>query len=100
VLFSEYTLAQTGCGLPPGPSGLYGAAEGVSYLVLVGFAAASIQRKVSTGKGLPAGPGGALGAVEGVVYLALLAGLGVAAQQILSVGALPSPLPDDKCFGV
>ena len=99
VLFSEWTLSQTGCGLPPGPGGLYGAAEGLSYLAVVGFAAASVHRKVTTGTGLPAGPGGALGAVEGLVYLSILAGLLVAGQQLITVGGLPSPLPDDKCFG-
>jgi hypothetical protein len=34
MLFSEYTLKTTGEGLPPGPGGLYGALEGVSYLVV------------------------------------------------------------------
>jgi hypothetical protein len=32
-LVSEYTLKTTGSGLPPGPGGLIGAAEGISYLV-------------------------------------------------------------------
>jgi hypothetical protein len=32
-LWSEYTLKTTGSGLPPGPGGTLGAAEGVSYLV-------------------------------------------------------------------
>lgn len=32
-LWSEYTLKTTGSGLPPGPGGALGAAEGVSYLV-------------------------------------------------------------------
>lgn len=34
MLFSEYTLKTTGEGIPPGPGGLYGALEGVSYLVV------------------------------------------------------------------
>jgi hypothetical protein len=34
MLFSEYTLKTTGEGIPPGPGGLYGAVEGVSYLVV------------------------------------------------------------------
>lgn len=33
VIWSEYTLKTTGAGLPPGPGGLVGAAEGVGYLV-------------------------------------------------------------------
>lgn len=36
----------TGSGLPPGPGGAYGAAEGVSYLVVVGIVAWSIYAKV------------------------------------------------------
>ena len=32
-LWSEFTLKTTGSGLPPGPGGALGAAEGVSYLV-------------------------------------------------------------------
>lgn len=98
-LFSEWTLFETGCGLPAGPGGAFGAIEGVSYLALVAFLFASVQRKVTTGTGLPAGPGGALGAVEGVVYLAALAGIAVAGQQLLTVGELPNAIPVDggKC---
>lgn len=44
-----------GCGLPPGPSGLLGAAEGVSYLAVGGLVLWSLGRKISTGRGLPAG---------------------------------------------
>lgn len=32
-LYSEFVLKTTGSGLPPGPGGLVGAAEGISYLV-------------------------------------------------------------------
>lgn len=98
-LWSEWTLLQTGCGLPPGPGGSLGALEGVSYLLLVGVFGASVQRKVNTGTGLPAGPGGALGAVEGVTFLAVLAGVVVAGLTIVNSGALPSALPDARCFG-
>ena len=35
--WSLVTLRNTGCGLPPGPLGLVGAAEGVSYLYVVGL---------------------------------------------------------------
>ena len=44
-----------GCGLPPGPSGLLGAAEGISYLSVIGIAVWGLVSKVSSGKGLPAG---------------------------------------------
>ena len=77
-LWSEYTLKTTGSGLPPGPGGALGAAEGVSYLVIVGLVAWSLYTKKETGSGLPAGPGGVLGAAEGFSYLSLLGGLAVA----------------------
>ena len=50
------------CGLPAGPFGLIGAAEGISYLVVIGFVASSLLSKATSGSGLPAGPGGLLGA--------------------------------------
>jgi hypothetical protein len=48
TLYSEYTLKTTGCGLPAGPLGLLGAAEGISYLGIVGIAAFSIYTKIRT----------------------------------------------------
>ena len=54
-------MKTTGCGLPAGPFGLIGAAEGISYLVVIGFVAAAVLSKVFTGRGLPAGPLGLLG---------------------------------------
>ena len=71
VLVSEYFLKTTGEGLPPGPGGIYGATEGVSYLVIVGVVAWSLYTKAKTGSGLP---GNLLGAVEGFSYLSLVAG--------------------------
>ena len=50
------------CGLPAGPFGLIGAAEGISYLVVIGFVASSLLSKAISGSGLPAGPRGLLGA--------------------------------------
>lgn len=67
--WSLYTLKTTGCGLPPGPAGLIGALEGVSYLVVVGIVGWSLYTKTKTGSGLPNGPFGLLGAVEGLSYL-------------------------------
>lgn len=43
--------ACAGCGLPPGPSGLLGAAEGVSYLVVGGVVLWSLSTKLSSGRG-------------------------------------------------
>ena len=71
VLVSEFFLKTTGEGLPPGPGGIYGATEGVSYLVVVGIAAWSIYKKVKTGSGLP---GTLLGAAEGLSFLSIVAG--------------------------
>ncbi|KAK9802949.1 hypothetical protein WJX72_006264 [[Myrmecia] bisecta] len=99
VAWSEFTLKTTGCGLPPGPSGLLGAAEGVSYLVLVGLAAWSLATKLSKGKGLPPGPVGLLGAVEGLTYATLAAGLVVLGLQVKDRGFVPSALPDANCYG-
>ncbi|KAG1661310.1 hypothetical protein FOA52_008657 [Chlamydomonas sp. UWO 241] len=73
--WSEFTLATTGKGLPDGPGGALGAAEGISYLVIVAIVAYSLYTKVATGRGLPPGPSGLLGAVEGLSYLALLGGI-------------------------
>jgi hypothetical protein len=99
VAWSEWVLKSTGCGLPPGPSGLLGAAEGVSYLVVGGVVLWSLASKLSTGRGLPAGPGGALGAVEGGSWLAALSGAVVLALQWQTYGYIPSALPDSNCFG-
>jgi hypothetical protein len=61
--------------------GLWGAAEGVSYLVIVGITAWSLYTKSQTGSGLPAGPSGLLGAAEGFSFLSLVVGIAVAALQ-------------------
>ena len=70
----------TGCGLPPGPYGLLGAAEGLSYLAVLGFAGTGLAARGSTrGKqGLP----GALAVPEMLAYGALAAGLLVLASQV------------------
>jgi len=44
-----------GCGLPPGPGGFLGAAEGLSYLTGGALAIWSLASKLSTGHGLPKG---------------------------------------------
>ena len=91
--WSLYTLKTTGCGLPAGPFGLIGAAEGVSYLVVIGFVAAALLSKVASGKGLPAGPGGLLGAAEGLSFLTAVAGLAVLGFQLSDYGYLPEAVP-------
>ncbi|GKY92295.1 hypothetical protein MPSEU_000200600 [Mayamaea pseudoterrestris] len=93
VLYSEYTLKSTGCGLPAGPAGLFGAAEGVSYLLVVGLAGYSLLKKFMTGAGLPAGPGGILGAAEGLSFLAIAVGLVVLGFQLADYGYVPNAVP-------
>jgi hypothetical protein len=39
VAWSLVTLKNTGCGLPPGPGGLVGLTEGLSYLAVLGMCA-------------------------------------------------------------
>mmetsp|Transcript_37504 Transcript_37504/g.58583 ORF Transcript_37504/g.58583 Transcript_37504/m.58583 type:complete len:183 (-) Transcript_37504:630-1178(-) len=99
MLYSEYTLKTTGCGLPAGPGGAVGAIEGISYLAVLGLVGYSVFTKVKTGKGLPAGPGGLLGAAEGVAYLAVLAGVVVLGFQVLDYGYVPNAVPTEggKC---
>jgi hypothetical protein len=48
MIYSEYTLKTTGCGLPAGPFGLVGLIEGLSYLGVTGIVAYSVVTKVRT----------------------------------------------------
>lgn len=100
VAYSEFVLGTTGCGLPPGPNGLLGAAEGVSYLVVAALVAASVYVKATTGKGLPPGPANLLGAAEGIAYLLVVVGLADAAYVAKIYGSLPSSVPTEgsRCF--
>ena len=102
VLYSEYVLKTTGCGLPAGPGGALGALEGISYLVVAGIFIWSIATKVRTGKGLPSGPAGLLGAVEGLSFLAVLAGVVILGQTYVQYGSIPEAVPVDggRCSGI
>lgn len=93
MLYSESVLFRTGCGLPAGPAGLVGAAEGVSYLGVVALVGFSLFTKVRTGSGLPAGPAGILGAAEGLAYLAVFAGFWVLVAQVTNYGYIPNAVP-------
>ena len=86
-------VATTGAGLPAGPFGLVGAIEGISYLVVVGLAGASLYSKVTTGSGLPAGRGGLLGAAEGLSFLSIVAGIAVLALSPGTENCVPNALP-------
>jgi len=93
MIYSEFVLSQTGCGLPAGPLGLVGAVEGLSYLSVVGLGGYSIFQKVTTGSGLPAGKYGLLGLAEGLAFLALLGGVIVLGLQVTNYGYIPNAVP-------
>jgi hypothetical protein len=93
MLYSEFTLKTTGCGIPAGPFGLFGLVEGISYLIVTGMAVYSVVTKVQTGRGLPAGPYGLLGAAEGLSFLTIAFGLVVLALQIVNYGYIPNAVP-------
>jgi hypothetical protein len=86
ILTSAYPccVSPAGCGLPPGPYGLLGAAEGISYLTVLGFAGAGAAARGASGgkEGLP----GALKVPEVLAYGALAAGLFVLASQVRVCG--------------
>lgn len=98
VAWSEYTLQTTGCGLPPGPGGSLGAAEGVAFLTVGALALWSVSTQLRTGQGLPNGPAYVLAAAEKLVFTSMLAGFAVLGLQIKNHGYIPSPLPDAHCF--
>jgi len=95
MLYSEYTLKNTGCGLPAGKFGFVGFIEGISYLAVVSLVALSSFSKITTGNGLPQGPGGILGIAEGLAYLAVAFGLVVLGLQITDYGYVPNAVPMD-----
>ena len=80
--------------------GLEGAAEGISYLAVVGLFGWSLTKKIKTGSGLPAGKFGLLGGAEGLTFLTVLGGLVIAGLNLQEYGFLPGFLPNDQCFGI
>lgn len=93
MLYSEFVLKTTGCGLPAGPLGLVGAIEGLSYLSVTALVLFSLYSKITTGKGLPAGPKGILGAAEGLSFFAIVFGLFVLSFQVIDYGYIPNAVP-------
>jgi hypothetical protein len=98
--YSLYILKTTSCGLPPGPAGLLGAGEGISYLVVTFIFGWSLLKKIQTGSGLNTDDKGLLGLAEGLSFLVVIGGLVIAALNLNDYGFLPGFLPNDKCFGV
>ena len=99
-LYSLYILRTTSCGLPPGPFGLLGAAEGVSYLIIVYIFFLALKEKITTGSGLPAGKYNLLGLAEGLSFIIVFSGLAIAVLNYNDFGFLPGFLPNDNCFGI
>jgi len=95
MYWSLYTLKTTGCGLPAGPFGLFGAAEGISYLIVAGVVIASLGKKVTTGSGFEDEPGSLplKGLAEGLCFLTAVVGLAVLGLQIADYGFVPEAVP-------
>ena len=93
MLYSEYVLSQTGCGLPAGPMGVVGGVEGLSYLSVVGLVAYSLFLKFTTGSGLPAGKYGLLGLAEGLAFVGVAVGIVVLGLQLSNYGYVPNAIP-------
>jgi len=71
--YSTYLLYTTGKGLPAGPNGIYGLAEGVGTLVIFAVCIWSAVSFLTRARGLPAGAFNILGATQSLSYLAALA---------------------------
>ncbi len=96
-----------------GPSGLLGALEGVSYLVVAGVIVLAAARKLSGTKGSPSVAGRAgfgqrdvgrpdpdmQGWVEPASFALLVTGVAALSNTVLQYGYIPSALPDANCFG-
>ena len=95
MYWSLYTLKTTDCGLPAGPFGLFGAAEGISYLIVAGVVVAALVKKATTGSGFE-DEEGALplkGLAEGLCFLTAIVGLAVLGAQLLEYGFVPEAVP-------
>lgn len=91
VAWSEWSLYQTGCGLPPGPGGLLGALEGIGYLVITGVTLLSLfQRLKGTSKRVSI-------LTEASSGILVVFGLFVIISQVQNYGYIPSALPDQNC---
>lgn len=96
VAFSEATLLRTGCGLPPGPAGTLGAAEGLSYLIIAAVAIRALVKVLTKDDEEP------LLEVEKGAALVVLLGILAAAYTVSVYGSLPPAVPVEggRCFAV
>jgi len=76
-LYSSFLVLTTGYGLPAGPSGFFGAAEGLASLVVFFMALWSLISVVTRARGLPAGPFSVLGITQFLCNTSALFLLGV-----------------------
>ena len=90
VLYSEYTLKTTGCGLPAGRFGIVGAAEGLSYLGVVGICANAASKYFSDDESSETG---ARSIATTLGISAALVGLAVLGFQIADYGYIPNAVP-------
>ena len=90
VWVSLFSVATTRAGLPAGPFGLLGAVEGVSYLVVLGYVASSIARRVTGGANQPEG---IVAFTERLSYVTILAGLFTLASLVAQQGCIPNAKP-------
>uniref|UniRef100_A0A0G4HI56 Uncharacterized protein n=1 Tax=Chromera velia CCMP2878 TaxID=1169474 RepID=A0A0G4HI56_9ALVE len=72
IAVSLASLSRTGCGLPPGPGGVLGGLEGLSYVVNAGVVSWSVFTVVSK-KTIPDGPNGLLYNAVGLNWFMLAA---------------------------
>ncbi len=91
VLYSEYTLKTTGCGLPAGPFGIVGAVEGLSYLGVVGICANAASKYFSDDE--TNSDTGARSIATTLGLSAALVGLAVLGFQVVDYGYIPNAVP-------
>mmetsp|Transcript_32842 Transcript_32842/g.101835 ORF Transcript_32842/g.101835 Transcript_32842/m.101835 type:complete len:364 (+) Transcript_32842:61-1152(+) len=79
--YSTYLLFTTGKGVPAGPNGLFGLAEGVATLVVFSMTLWSLTSFLTRARGLPAGPLTLLGSAQFLSALAAAALVGTSAMK-------------------
>lgn len=72
-LYSSYLLLTTGAGVPAGPNGIYGLAEGFATLTIIGVSLWSAASLFQRDQGLPQGPLNLLNVTKGLSVFCLAA---------------------------
>ncbi|GFH52694.1 hypothetical protein CTEN210_09170 [Chaetoceros tenuissimus] len=84
---SLFTLATTGAGLPAGPFGMIGGVEGISYLVVLGFAVSSILKMISNNNTEK------ISTVEKISLGTIILGLLILLSLVADQGCVPNAKP-------